>query len=650
MKGHMKGITRAKEITKSTMEKKNVEEDEFKRYDGIINKLAQEVTHNDKPTYQVENNYSTSKRNPSVATRSNMKLTVSRTKDEKNDKEFLTNLINIDNITGHISPNNLHLLSDDDRNKSISNTEKYKNLSDLMIDDRDSHIESIFIKNSEERMILNLYSILGRKSKQLFLEEDSPEKISKIRLLFNKFNNIIIPKFEFKQNTNINFNYSKKVGNIDLSKSSREQEDEINSEMKSNISDMEEKKEKIEYPEDEIKKEKEKLYFKQKQKASFIIPDLVDLNKYKTIKRTTKQTENFWDPEIDADTLSNINHNMICIEDIYNKKETSENKDDNINNDKYIEINAEEIVTSESESEENNKELKDEEENIKKGKIRFVEFYDVSPVQMGLSYIVDNNKVKENIYSIELKVRNDLKLDKIAGIEDKQFPKRGYELSNDLIYRIALRNDNNEIVEGERFSIPIIHEGLDKYVLHKKNLDKESKKRIIIERKGNVQTIKGKLTEEPLTLKKTNKIPFKSISDYAGNIKNRNNIKLEEISKEKIDDKEKKKGDSLFKINNNIGDENEDTLKDLINNESLFSNKQTLIDKNNNDENSQKSQSNKNNDKKSESSYNSSKSNSSSKEKQKNLDNNIDKLDNNNESSSQKNENSKSESNLTSHQ
>ena len=213
-----------------------------------------------------------------------------------------------------------------------------------------------------------------------------------------------------------------------------------------------------------------------------------------------------------------------------------------------------------------------------------------------------------------------------------------------------MRNDNNEIVEGERFSIPIIHEGLDKYVLHKKNLDKESKKRIIIERKGNVQTIKGKLTEEPLTLKKTNKIPFKSISDYAGNIKNRNNIKLEEISKEKIDDKEKKKGDSLIKINNNIGDENEDTLKDLINNESLFSNKQTLIDKNNNDENSQKSQSNKNNDKKSESSYNSSKSNSSSKEKQKNLDNNIDKLDNNNESSSQKNENSKSESNLTSHQ
>ena len=89
---------------------------------------------------------------------------------------------------------------------------------------------------------------------------------------------------------------------------------------------------------------------------------------------------------------------------------------------------------------------------------------------MGLSYIVDNNKVKENIYSIELKVRNDLKLDKIAGIEDKQFPKRGYELSNDLIYRIALRNDNNEIVEGERFSIPIIHEGLDKYVLHKKNI------------------------------------------------------------------------------------------------------------------------------------------------------------------------------------
>ena len=187
-----------KEITKSTLEKKNnAEEDEFKKYDAIVNKLAQAVINKDKPAYQIESDFSTAKRNPSIATRSNLKLTTSRAKDERNEKDFLTTLMNNDNDILTVSPNNLHLLSDNDTNKSISATEKFKNLSNLMIPDKDSFSEIYFIKNAEDRMILNLYSILGRKSKELFLEE-SEEKVSKIRLFLNKINDLKTPKFGFE--------------------------------------------------------------------------------------------------------------------------------------------------------------------------------------------------------------------------------------------------------------------------------------------------------------------------------------------------------------------------------------------------------------------------------------------------------------------
>jgi hypothetical protein len=67
-----------------------------------------------------------------------------------------------------------------------------------MVDDRNSFSECYFIKNSEDRMMLNLYTILGRKSKELFLEEDNKENLIKTRLLFNKINNIKFPKFEFE--------------------------------------------------------------------------------------------------------------------------------------------------------------------------------------------------------------------------------------------------------------------------------------------------------------------------------------------------------------------------------------------------------------------------------------------------------------------
>ena len=628
MKGYMKSYARLKDLTKSTMERRNGEEDEVRKYEAIVTKLNQAVAPRDRPTYQVDGDYSTSKR---TTTRSNLKFTVSRTRDERNDKDFLINFMNKDSTFSLVSPNNLHLLSDDDRNKSITPTEKFKNLSDLMIDDRNSYSECYFIQNTEDRMILNLYSILGRKSKELFLEEGKKEKIEKTRMLLNQINNIKIPKFDFKQNDK-----SIKGFNInDLGQSMKWQEEESNS------NKSEEKKE-------FSNKEEDECYFKQKEKASFLIPNLINIENYEKKKTFLRQNnkenyENYWDPEIDADTLSNINHNMIRIEDIYNKDEENKKEEEDENDEKKLEISAEEILTSESESEEQNiREGKDGDEIPKKGKIRFIEFYDVSPVQMGLSYIVDNKKVKEKNYNAELKVKNDLLLDKISEFEEKFFPKGGVDLSSDLIYKIAIRNDNNEIEQNVRISI--IDRKFEQDSLNEKKLDKDIKKKIIIERKANIQPLKGVFSEEPLTLKKTDKSVFKTISDYANKLKDKKKNKLDEIANEQIQNIENVKNDISIKIENQeVNDnENDKNIKDLINNESLFSNKSNENDKNKDNIEEEKKNNNIDEVKQNEDSFDSLNSNSQLQEKSKyNEQNNLYSL---NESSTQRAKKSQSHS------
>ena len=624
----MKSYARLKDLTKSTMERRNGEEDEVRKYEAIVTKLNQAVAPRDRPTYQVDGDFSTSKR---TTTRSNLKFTVSRTRDERNDKDFLINFMNKDSTFSLVSPNNLHLLSDDDRNKSITPTEKFKNLSDLMIDDRNSYSECYFIQNTEDRMILNLYSILGRKSKELFLEEGKKEKIEKTRMLLNQINNIKIPKFDFKQNDK-----SIKGFNInDLGQSMKWQEEESNS------NKSEEKKE-------FSNKEEDECYFKQKEKASFLIPNLINIENYEKKKTFLRQNnkenyENYWDPEIDADTLSNINHNMIRIEDIYNKDEENKKEEEDENDEKKLEISAEEILTSESESEEQNiREGKDGDEIPKKGKIRFIEFYDVSPVQMGLSYIVDNKKVKEKNYNAELKIKNDLLLDKISEFEEKFFPKGGVNLSSDLIYKIAIRNDNNEIEQNVRISIKDRKFELDS--LNEKKLDKDIKKKIIIERKANIQPLKGVFSEEPLTLKKTDKSVFKTISDYANKLKDKKKNKLDEIANEQIQNIENVKNDISIKIENQeVNDnENEKNIKDLINNESLFSNKSNENDKNKDNIEEEKKNNNIDEVKQNEDSFDSLNSNSQLQEKSKyNEQNNLYSL---NESSTQRAKKSQSHS------
>ena len=98
--------------------------------------------------------------------------------------------------------------------------------------------------------------------------------------------------------------------------------------------------------------------------------------KYNLFKKENKiQDETFWDPEIDADTLSYINHNFISIEDIYNgnnleeKKEKEKNNNDNSQNEEnepnLIPIKAKDRRRKEEEKRRKKKERRREE---KKGK------------------------------------------------------------------------------------------------------------------------------------------------------------------------------------------------------------------------------------------------------------------------------------------
>ena len=48
----------------------------------------------------------------------------------------------------------MNLLTDDDTNQFISSKQKLKNLSDLMMDDKESIVEKSFDHNDEERIIL----------------------------------------------------------------------------------------------------------------------------------------------------------------------------------------------------------------------------------------------------------------------------------------------------------------------------------------------------------------------------------------------------------------------------------------------------------------------------------------------------------------
>ena len=627
MKNHGKSnFSRPKENTKSMIEK-NLEEEQFKKYDAIVNKLILTVSNKDKILSRTDDDFS-NKRTPSLGkNKSNFKVTVSRTKDDRNDKDFLSTFMNNDSLP--ILPKNLHLLSDNDTNQSISNTDKFKNLANLMIDDRESYSENCFIRNSEDRLILKLYTILGRQSKEIFLEEESNEKLSKKRLLFHKLNDIKIPKFDFNKPNNIE---NKKIENFE--ENNEENEKENNNEKK----------------DEKENNDENGCYFKKEEKKGYFhMPELINIKEYKRKSKyighkEKDNNEKFWDPEIDSDILSYINHNIIRIEDIYNSKESYENEQqkNNINiedldEDKIIAVNAQEIISSDSENEDNednyikdqlrinNKysNINEEEEIPKKSKIKFSEFCGISPYQIEVSCQVDNERVKEAKTNADLRDKHTTELNKISAYDEKNFPTYGLFLSNDLIHRIASKNEYNEIEENESFTIEATRKSTlkDNSSNSMQRFRKDIKKKTMVVKAKNLLssitlsgsqfTLKNSLLNENETFSPVNNAINSNKDEYKNkneekkednnyiSVKNKNdeinisniinkNSKVEE-NKEIEDNeinKEKEENENEEKKENEIIDENKENEEKKNNNENKENN--DFIENEDNNENNNK--------------------------------------------------------------
>ena len=142
-----------------------------------------------------------------------------------------------------------------------------------------------------------------------------------------------------------------------------------------------------------------------------------------------------------------------------------------------------------------------------------------------------------------------------------------------------------------------------------------------------------------MTIKRTH-VKFKTISDYANRINIKKKYILDDNLVDKFENKEKIKKDSSLQLDNKEISANEKSIKDLMNNESLFSNKTNeFINDNNKDGNKNKTHKNKKNNKNKEKSKNSSNSNTNSQLDSKIQNNSISKLYSDNENSSKINVN-----------
>ena len=429
----------------------------LKKLEKVLIRLQNAVDNRDN-NYERSNTHETSKRNQSNKSKI-INPTTTKIKEDRSDREFLSNFMNDEHT--NIIPKNMHLLIDNDTNQSISSKEKYKNLSNLMIDDKNI-TEFNFIRNSDEKVKLNLYMAFSKKSRDVFMNENNPKQ-SKNQTLFHKINDIHIPKFGYKstidQNTEIKndlINSFNEFSESNIEKTLVSDNNIINNEENN-------------YKKDEIKFNE--CYFRQEKKGYFRIPTLIkietksqsprkkDFKKQNTyvgpnimfnpfIKKSDKKIQDdiFWDPEIDADTLSYINHNFISIEDIYNGKNLDDKNCKNDINQNEEEpnltpIKAKEIFFDKDGNKSfniplSNNEGKQEGDYDKlKNDNKFIEFIAITPGVIRSEYQVKSNIEEEMKFNEKLKKDFDNKLNKMIEIDPNLFP-RNAELSSKKIERI----------------------------------------------------------------------------------------------------------------------------------------------------------------------------------------------------------------------
>ena len=486
--------------TKSGKDDNNPEDKELKKYEDVVEKLNQlfpshprNLTGSLNPESAVEssNNFS-----------SNIRRTTSRTKEILNDRDFLINFMNDDTMP--ILPKNMHLLTDDDTNLNIDDKTKFKKLADLLLDDKETVKESFFINTVEEKMILKLYTALSRKSKDIFMEENSNNKDNKKRILLHKLNQIEIPHFNIgdKDNTNLHTNQSLNLNinhevndelddndNSILNRLKKNQKNESNqkislsnsSSILSGINSLRRKskfviKEKPQFSPD--------CKYNKKNKSMKIIkiPSL----EYKPIRFHNKKTKRFipqpekteqWEPDIDGDLLAYINHNIVKIEDIYNKGkenifELKENQDEEV---KQIEAKEVTFDLSQSQNEDesdingtknksidyaNNAQTKrtltnisDEEDTEIKNKNKFCEYKDRLPKIIEISLSVEPEQKKISDFNKELKALYSNRINEIGELGEELFPTFGDNLKHNKIYKYVLNNERNEEIVTDNFTL-----------------------------------------------------------------------------------------------------------------------------------------------------------------------------------------------------
>ena len=196
----------------------------------------------------------------------------------------------------------------------------------------------------------------------------------------------------------------------------------------------------------------------------------------------------FWDPEIDSDTLSYINHNFICIEDIYNNKNIDEENKNNINQEinEEIEPNLVPIIAKEVILEnnlENNNVLEQKDTKVKdkkssdKSNNKFIEFIAIKEGVAKQEFQVYPNSKSQQKFNIQLKNDFNALINKYIEIDKSEYPK-GYNLTPKKIERFLRFKFSQQISKQIDFSLMATYIGQSEKKLPFSE-QKENNKRMI---------------------------------------------------------------------------------------------------------------------------------------------------------------------------
>ena len=205
------------------------------------------------------------------------------------------------------------------------------------------------------------------------------------------------------------------------------------------------------------------------------------LDKYHSRRYHLFRPKNLWDPEIDGDFLAYINHNIVCVEDIYNNDKGNNININNTREEEIKPIEAKEIFYDNNNSniseynthntnENDNKDdkrnksmdndqkkdlsnIQEEEEVDNKIKNKFCEFKDRHPNLIEISLLVDPAKNKQNAFHNELKDFYYERINEVGEFSEDIFPPKGIDLKTLKIYRYALNNERNEEKSVDSFTI-----------------------------------------------------------------------------------------------------------------------------------------------------------------------------------------------------